>query len=178
VKGLPASSRFLDDTRNVFAQLDPFLRNINPFFRFLGQFKRELAAMVANDTAVTQATDQIGTRRVHYLRLTSPVNPEALATYPQRQGWHRGNPYYKPNNYDKLRQGLDVFDPRLCGAPGFPSLGPPTPSMPEELRNRILLYVLNSGNTVAPPCRKQSPFTEGGGTTDYPQVREDPKPAP
>jgi virulence factor Mce-like protein len=178
VKGLPASSRFLDDTRNLFAQLDPFLRNINPFFRFLGQFKRELAAMVANDTAVTQATDQIGTRRVHYLRLTSPVNPEALATYPQRQGWHRGNPYYKPNNYDKLRQGLDVFDPRLCGAPGFPSLGPPTPSMPEELRNRILLYVLNSGNTVAPPCRKQSPFTEGGGTTDYPQVREDPKPAP
>jgi virulence factor Mce-like protein len=178
VKGLPASSRFLDDTRNVFAQLDPFLRNINPFFRFLGQFKRELAAMVANDTAVTQATDQIGTRRVHYLRLTSPVNPEALATYPQRQGWHRGNPYYKANNYDKLRQGLDVFDPRLCGPPGFPSLGPPTPSMPEELRNRILLYVLNSGNTVAPPCRKQSPFTQGGATTDYPQVREDPKPAP
>jgi hypothetical protein len=50
--------------------------------------------------------------------------------------------------------------------------------MPEELRNRILLYVLNSGNTVAPPCRKQSPFTQGGATTDYPQVREDPKPAP
>jgi virulence factor Mce-like protein len=177
-KGLPASSRFLDDTRNLFAQLDPFLRNINPFFRFLGQYKRELAAMVANDTAVTQATDQIGTRRVHYLRLTSPVNPEALATYPQRQGWHRGNPYYKPGTYDQLRQGLPVFDPDLCGTNGFPTLGPSTASMPEELRNRILLYVLNSGNTVAPPCRKQSPFTEGGRTTDYPQVREDPKPAP
>ena len=177
-KGLPASSRFLDDTRNLFAQLDPFLRNINPFFRFLGQYKRELAAMVANDTAVTQATDQIGTRRVHYLRLTSPVNPEALATYPQRQGWHRGNPYYKPGTYDQLRQGLPVFDPDLCGTNGFPSLGPATASMPEELRNRIILYVLNSGNTVAPPCRKQSPFTVGGRTTDYPQVREDPKPAP
>jgi len=177
-KGLPASSRFLDDTRNLFAQLDPFLRNINPFFRFLGQYKRELAAMVANDTAVTQATDQIGTRRVHYLRLTSPVNPEALATYPQRQGWHRGNPYYKPGTYDQLRQGLPVFDPDLCGTNGFPTLGPATASMPEELRNRIILYVLNSGNTVAPPCRKQSPFTVGGRTTDYPQVREDPKPAP
>jgi virulence factor Mce-like protein len=182
VKGLPASSRFLDDTRNLFVQLDPTLRNFNPFFEYLAMYKNEIAAMVANDTAVTQATDQIGQDRVHYLRLTSPVNPEALATYPQRQGWHRGNPYYKPNTYKNItgRPGgaLPVFDPRLCFTNGFPALGPSTAAMPEELRNRILLYVLNSGNTVAPPCNKQSPFTFGGRTTDYPQVTETPKPAP
>ena len=178
VKGLPASSRLLDDTRNLLAQLDPVLRNFNPFFEYIALFKREIAAMLANDTAVTQATDQIGQERVHYLRLTSPVNPEALATYPQRQGWHRGNPYFKSGTYDQIKGGLPVFDPDLCFTNGFPSLGPSTASMPEELRNRIILYVLNSGNTVAPPCRKQSPFTFGGRTTDYPQVTETPKPSP
>ena len=178
VKGLPASSRLLDDTRNLLAQLDPTLRNFNPFFEYLALFKREIAAMLANDTATTQATDQIGQDRVHYLRLTSPVNPEALSTYPQRQGWHRGNPYYKSGAYDQLKGGLPVFDPDLCFTNGFPSLGPSTASMPEELRNRIILFALNSGNTVAPPCRKQSPFTFGGRTTDYPQVTEAPKPSP
>ena len=178
VKGLPASSRFLDDTRNLFAQLDPFLRNFNPFFEYLAMFKREIAAMLANDTAVTQATDQIGQDRVHYLRLTSPVNPEALATYPQRQGWHRGNPYFKPDTYNQIKGGLPVFDPDLCFTNGFPTLGPSTATMPEELRNRILLFALNSGNTVAPPCRKQSPFSFGGRTTDYPQVTPTPKPSP
>jgi phospholipid/cholesterol/gamma-HCH transport system substrate-binding protein len=178
VEGLPASSRFLDDTAKLFGQLDPVLRNFNPFFEYLAMFKREIAGMLANDTAVTQATDQIGQDRVHYLRLTSPVNPEALSTYPQRQGWHRGNPYYAPGNYDQLKGGLPVFDPDLCFTNGFPTLGPSTASMPEELRNRIILYVLNSGNTVAPPCRKQAPFNVGGRTTDYPQVTEAPKPSP
>jgi phospholipid/cholesterol/gamma-HCH transport system substrate-binding protein len=177
-QGLPASSRFLDDTRDLFVQLDPTLRNFNPFFEYLGMFKREIAAMLANDTAVTQATDQIGQDRVHYLRLTSPVNPEALSTYPRRQGWHRGNPYYQSGAYDQLKGGLPVLDPDLCGTNGFPTLGPATATMPEELRNRILLYVLNSGNTVAPPCRKQAPFNFGGRSTDYPQVRETPKPTP
>jgi hypothetical protein len=54
--------------------------------------------------------------------------------------------------------------------------------MPEEFRNRILLYVLNSGRTTAPPCRGAGPHptarVTGGGTTSYPQVREDPRPAP
>jgi virulence factor Mce-like protein len=179
-RGLPASSRFLDDTRNLFVQLDPFLRNVNPFFRYLGMFKRELAAMVANDTAVTQATDQIGERRVHYLRLTSPVNPEAVSTYSRRQGWHRGNPYLPPGAYDQLRAGLPVFDADECGRNGFPTLGPATPTMPEELRNRILLYVLNNGTTTAPGCRQQAPPSAGPGApvTSYPQVREDPRPSP
>jgi phospholipid/cholesterol/gamma-HCH transport system substrate-binding protein len=177
VKGLPAQSRFLDQTAAVLGQLDPFLRNINPFFRFLGQYKREIAAMLANDTATTQATDQIGQDRYHYLRLTSPVNPASLATYPFPQNWWRGNPYYKPGNYDQLRQGFPVFNGSHCGPTGFPSI-PPSPNLSEELRNRIVQYVLNGGNTVAPPCREQTPYTEGGTTTQYPHVRPDPRPSP
>ncbi|MGH2979287.1 MAG: MlaD family protein [Solirubrobacterales bacterium] len=187
-RGLPAQSRFLDQTRDVLAQLDPFLRNINPFLRFLGQYRREIAAMLANDTAVTQATDQIGQDRVHYLRLTSPVNPQSLATYPRPQGWFRGNPYYKPGTYDQLRQGLPVFNGERCGATGYPTISPT--NLAAEFRDRIILYVMNGGRTVATPCREQGPFTNAdkgapsltppasGEATDYPRVRPDPRPSP
>jgi virulence factor Mce-like protein len=187
-RGLPAQSRFLDQTRDTLAQLDPFLRNLNPFLRFLGQYEREIAAMLANDTAVTQATDQIGEDRYHYLRLTSPVNPQALATYPRRQPWFRGNPYYKPGTYDQLRGGLPVFDSSNCGPGEFPTVS--TTNLAAEFRDRIIAYVLNRGQTVAPPCREQGPYTEADKGTptftppassessDYPHVRPDPRPSP
>jgi phospholipid/cholesterol/gamma-HCH transport system substrate-binding protein len=175
-RGLPAQSRFLDQTRDTLAQLDPFLRNINPFLRFLGQYKREIAAMLANDTATTQATDQIGQKRVHYLRLQSPVSPQSLAPYPRPQGWFRGNPYYKPGNYDQLRKGFPVFNGERCGSTEFPTVS--TANLAAELRDRIILYVMNRGQTVAPPCREQGPYTEGGQSSDYPHVRTDPRPSP
>ena len=135
-KGLPAQSRFLDQTRNVLAQLDPFLRNFNPFLRFLGQYKREIAAMLANDTAVDPGDRPDRARTgYHYLRLTSPVNAESLATYPSRQDWFRGNPYYKPGTYDQLRGGLPVFDSSNCGPAPFPSI-PSSPYLAEEFRNQ------------------------------------------
>jgi phospholipid/cholesterol/gamma-HCH transport system substrate-binding protein len=178
VRGLPASSRFLVDTRNLLAQLDPFLRNFNPFLRYLSLYRREIAALFANDTATLQATDQIGQDRVHYLRLTSPVNPESLAVYPQRLGSSRHNPYYAPGAYDKLRGGLEDFNTNLCGQGGFPTLAPPGPNFSETLRNNVLAYFLNRGVTVAPPCKQQAPFTFSGETSQYPHVRTDPKPAP
>ena len=160
-------------------QLDPFLRNLNPFLAFLGLYKRELAAMFANDTATLQATDQIGQDRVHYLRLTSPVNPEALAVYPQRQGWHRGNPYYREGAYDQIKGGLPVFNPSLCFTDGFPTLGPPTaylsggaaqPHHPvrAEQREHDRSAVPQAGNSRG---RRRV-------TSEYPHVREDPKPSP
>jgi phospholipid/cholesterol/gamma-HCH transport system substrate-binding protein len=178
VKGLPASSRFLTDTRNLLAQLDPFLRNLNPIFEYLSLYKREISALFANDTATLQATDQIGNNRVHYLRLTSPVNPESLAVYPTRQGWSRGNAYFKPGSHDKLKTGLDSFNGSACGTNGFPTLAPAGPNLSDSLRSNILLYFLNGGSTTSPPCNQQAPFTFGGETTQYPHVRPDPKPSP
>ena len=164
--------------RTCSAQLDPVLRNFNPFFEYLAMFKREIAAMLANDTAVTQATDQIGQDRVHYLRLTSPVNPEALATYPQRQGWHRGNPYYKPGTYDQLKGGLPVFDPDLLLHERLPDARPvdgqhaggaPQPHPPVRPEQR------EHGRAAVPQAE---PVHVGGRTTDYPQVTEDPEAEP
>jgi phospholipid/cholesterol/gamma-HCH transport system substrate-binding protein len=178
VKGLPASSRFLTDTRNLLAQLDPFLRNFNPFLRYLSLYRREIAALFANDTATLQATDQIGNNRVHYLRLTSPVNPESLAVYPQRLGSSRHNPYYAPGGLLKVPGGLEDFNTNLCGAGGFPTLAPASPNFSEQLRSLVLAYFLNNGVTVAPPCKQQAPFTFSGETTQFPHVRTDPRPTP
>jgi phospholipid/cholesterol/gamma-HCH transport system substrate-binding protein len=178
VKGLPASSRFLTDTRNLLVQLDPFLRSFNPFLRYLSLYRQEIAALFANDTATLQATDQIGENRVHYLRLTSPVNPESLAVYPQRLGSSRHNPYYKPGALANLSAGLEDFNTNLCGSTGFPSLGPASPTFSETLRANVLAYFLNNGVTVAPPCKQQGPFTFSGETSQFPHVRPDPRPAP
>ena len=178
VKGLPASSRFLTDTRNLLAQLDPFLRNFNPFLRYLSLYKREISALFANDTATLQATDQIGNNRVHYLRLTSPVNPESLAVYPQRLGSSRHNPYFQPGGYNNLKSGLEDFNTNLCGQGGFPTLGPADANMSETLRSNILAFFLNNGVTTAPPCKQQAPFTFSGETSQFPHVRTDPRPSP
>ncbi len=86
IEGLPASSRFLDDTRNLFVQLDPVLRNFNPFFEYLSMFKREIAAMLANDTAVTQATDQIGAGQGPLPAAHEPGQPRGARHLPAAPG--------------------------------------------------------------------------------------------
>ena len=74
--------------------------------------------------------------------------------------------------------GLEDFNTNLCGSGGFPTLAPAGPNFSEQLRNQVLAYFLNNGNTVAPPCKQQGPFTFGGETTQYPHVRPDPRPTP
>ncbi|MEX0993424.1 MAG: MlaD family protein [Solirubrobacterales bacterium] len=184
-KGIPASIEFLDDARPLLAQLDPFLRSFNPFFAYLGMFKHELTAFFGNFADATQAkaksTNDSLTKSglEHYLRLISPLEPEALSLYQQRLGSSRSNAYTLPGGYSKLATGLDSFKTNLCGVGGWPELGPADDSkgFTEDLRSRVLKYVLNNGTTIAAPCNQQSPFTFGGATTDYPHVTEDPKPS-
>jgi phospholipid/cholesterol/gamma-HCH transport system substrate-binding protein len=175
--GLPAGARFLDDLRPLLGQLDPFLRNFNPFLRWLGLYNREFTAFFANITASLGYNDRPGDD-VRALRLSVPVNPETLATYPRRIGPNRSNPYFAPGAYDKLKTGLPVFDARSCANGGYPDLAPPSASFPEDLRNRIIEFFYQNTDGLSPPCTQQGKFTTGGETTQYPHVREDPKPSP
>jgi len=176
-RGLPAGERFLNDLRPLLGQLDPFLRNFNPFLRWLGLYNREFAAFFANVTASLGYNDRPG-EDVRALRLSVPVNPETLAVYPRRIGPNRSNPYFAPGAYNKLRTGLEVFDPRSCANGGYPDLAPPSASFPEDLRNRIIEFFYQNTDGLAPPCTQQGKFTSSGETTQYPHVREDPKPSP
>jgi phospholipid/cholesterol/gamma-HCH transport system substrate-binding protein len=173
--GFAAGRRFLDGLRPLLGQLDPFLRNLNPFLRHLSLYKRELVSFFANIVAAVGYNDRPG-EDIRALRLSIPVNPEALAAYPRRLGTNRSNPYFQPGAYEKLPQGLEALDTRHCGRGGYPELEPPSANFTEDLRNRIIEFIYQGTTGLAPPCKKQGKYTVGGQTTDYPRVREDPRP--
>jgi virulence factor Mce-like protein len=163
-RGLPALERTLDDTRPLLARIEPFLRNLQPVFGYLGLYKREIASFFALDAASTQVTDipANSSRPLHYLRTTNPLNPENLAAYPRRLPSNRSNPYSEPGAYDQLRTGLPVFGRYLCEATGPASfLGPVSPLIPAQLRGLIEQFAFagsTTGAVPAPPCREQAPL--------------------
>ena len=191
-RGLPALERTLDDTRPLLARLEPFLRNLQPVFGYLGLYKREIAAFFANDAASTQVTDipPGSSRPLHYLRTTNPLNPENLGAYPRRLPSNRSNPYTEPGGYEQLRTGLPVFGRYLCDIAGpasflapvgtLDALGPLSALLPAELRGLLDQFAFagsSTGAVPAPPCREQAPLGrlvgQGGR---YPSLQ--PIPAP
>jgi phospholipid/cholesterol/gamma-HCH transport system substrate-binding protein len=167
--GLPAAERALDNTRPLLGRLDPFLRSLTPIFDYLGLYRREIAAFFANDAAATQATD-VGfsnpSQQLHYLRTTTPTNPEMMAGWPYRLGTNRSNPYTEPGGYEKLHtEGhLEVFGSHLCTTN-------PTPPAPAGVDDPAFRYSPETADLVehfvfgvpenigkAPPCDPQAPL--------------------
>ena len=162
-KGLPALEDFLNETTPLLAQIDPFLRELNPILDYLGHYKAEIAAFFANDVAATQVTEvPLGSDvPVHYLRTTNPVNPEVLTAWPYRLATNRSNPYTEPRGYAKLKSGLEVLDNYYCTNNAVAPVSPlASPLLPPELFQQIQDFVyggLSEGN-VAPPCKEQTPL--------------------
>ena len=162
-RGLPALEDFLNETTPLLAQIDPFLRQLNPILDYLGHYKSEITAFFALDAAATQATSRPlgGTEPVHYLRTTNPVNPENLAAWPYRLATNRSNPYVEPRGYTKLKSGLEVLDDYYCTENAVVPVSPlASPLLPDELREQIQGFIyggLQEGN-VAPPCKEQTPL--------------------
>jgi virulence factor Mce-like protein len=163
--GLPATEQVLDNTRPLLRRLDPFLRNFTPIVDYLGLYKREIAALFANDTAVTQASDAGQSRSggIHYLRTQNPENPEVMAGYPTRLATNRSNPYIAPGGYMKLKtEGhLETFGTQGCGTLAVPN--PPAPLepwLPAGVVAQINYYTFGgtTNRNAAPPCDPQAPL--------------------
>ena len=175
-RGLPSLERSLDDTRPLLARLEPFLRDVQPVFDYLGLYKREITAFFANDAAATQASDPstIEPQPLSYLRTTNPLNPEMLAAYDERISTNRSNPYSEPGAYTQLLRGLPVFGSYLCppaGAPA-PRLAPTDPNLDPTLRAQVQQFVFTPTGPTAPPCREQAPLGRLAGQAGrYPQLR-------
>jgi phospholipid/cholesterol/gamma-HCH transport system substrate-binding protein len=174
-RGAPAVERILNDARPLLAQVDPFLRNLNPMLDYLGLYKHEIVSFFALDAASAQAVDRPrgSTIPVHYLRTSNPLNPENLAAYPRRIATNRSNPYPAPLAYNQ--HPMKVFGTYLCGTAPVPTLNstptgsvlppslgsivqipPPVGSLlPDQLRNLVETYALSTG--AAPPCQEQPP---------------------
>ena len=180
--GFPAASQLLEDTKPLLRQFHPFTDELLPILQFLRPYKRELTAFFANVVAATQATTQVGDKRVHYLRTTNPLNPEILAAYPRRVGSNRPNPYTKPGMFEDVGTGeFRVFESRHCGR-GVPVISqvvqPALESLlPAELLqdvNDVVLPATSGGQVPAPPCNQQGPYTFQGQTGLYPRVEKRP----
>jgi phospholipid/cholesterol/gamma-HCH transport system substrate-binding protein len=184
-RGLPALERYLEDLRPVLGQLEDFGRSFNPIIDYLGHYKREIVSFFALDASATQATDAPPSargQRVHYLRTSNPVNPEALAMYPRRISTNRSNPYSEPGAYDRIgRPGLQVFGTYLCTSNPVPTLVPPSalpaelqPFLPQELYDDVqqFFFAGATGDAVpAPPCIEQAPLGRlVGQDGKYPQL--------
>lgn len=128
--GLPATNEFLDLARPTIAQLDPFLAELNPVLEFVGLYKRELTAFAANDAAASQGqftTDSPskgGAEWGHYLRAFVTLRPDNLGYFGNKSVKTRSNAYLTPGWYDRLAQGLQVFDTGACGTIPVPPLDP------------------------------------------------------
>ena len=125
--GLPALGSFLDRSVPFLAALKPFLGNLDPVINYVDDYKGELAGFFANGTASSQAVSTgliSGSKIVHYVRLSNPISPEAVATYQTRPYSTRSNPYLKPGGYSDLLSGLPVFGSYLCTANPLPSVSP------------------------------------------------------
>jgi virulence factor Mce-like protein len=131
-KGLPATDQFLTLAQPTLAQLNPFLQQLNPVLKFVGLYQREITAFAANDAAAGQAQATLtGTQQTvgkaasgHYLRAFATLTPDNLAYMPNKTTKTRSNAYPTPGWYDRIAQGLQVFDSGACGTIPVPTLNP------------------------------------------------------
>lgn len=178
-KGLPALNRILDGLPPVFGDFQPFLRNINPAIKQLGDSKHELTGVLGNLTAASNAHEiggdelPYGKGFMHYLRASLTINPEALTYYPRQIGSSRVNPYVAPGTLvDRLKSGGSIFGAGPC-ASGNPAI--PTTAEPATLAPLIqdLAFRTSDRNAVAAPtCKVQGNFP--GSSTAFPQLRAEP----
>jgi hypothetical protein len=196
-KGLRATSRLLaNDLPPVLEAFDPWLAQFNPILKVLGEYRREVAAAVANLAAASNGIlFDVGTgESLHYLRSMAPLAPEAVSTYPRRLASSRSNPYFKSGAYAKLINGLESFDTRGCSFGVNAFLDPTTPSNPifserfegdTELAqiffDRIVKFGFagqtNTQSVPAAPCKQQGPFNSIGENSEqsqYLHTRQDP----
>ncbi len=154
--GVPAFEEFLDASVPWLTRLKPYLGNFVPIFNYINTYRRELAAFFANSTANTEATSQniTQTKLLHYLRISNPVNPEALSGYPLRLESNRGNPYMAPGGYQQLLNGLRVFGGYLCTSNPQPTIGPTVPANLVPILQNVY-YTKTPGG---PPCKGQNPL--------------------
>lgn len=184
-RSLPYINEFLDLSKPLLSQADPFLRNLNPVFEFIGLYKAEIAAALGNDAAASQGLVKLsgsGKNQVngHVLRVFANVSPTGLGYTGSRYDKARGNAYPVSGWYSTLASGLTVFDAAHCAGIPVPTLDPDASKFDASFggtgfRDLLEKYVYNGDDAVplaAPACANQGPYTWNGTPSYYPHVTE------
>lgn len=175
--GVPAFNRIALQLPPLFDDFQPFLRNVNPIVKYLGQNQREIGSLLGNFVGTTNgrnvAVDVDGkpASPVNYLRATAPLGPEALGFYPRPLGASRANAYALPNTGDRLASNYPVYDTRSCTNG---DVAPPTTADPPQLQPLVVgqAFRTTDRNILRPQCIGQGPFPGFG--TSFPQLRVEP----
>jgi phospholipid/cholesterol/gamma-HCH transport system substrate-binding protein len=163
--GFPAVSDFLDSSIPFLTRLTPYLGGLIPVINYINSYRAEIAGFFANSTATTQAHfSSANGGNANYLRISNPINPEALTAFPNRPYSNRSNPYMNPGGYNQLLTGLSVFGSYLCTSHPLPTIGSSLSQSTTSVAGTVLTlaqlvekyyYTPNPGG---PACRAQTPL--------------------
>jgi virulence factor Mce-like protein len=164
--GVPAIQSFLNESVPLLTRLTPYLGGVIPVIDYINTYRREVAAFFANGTAASQARlpAAVSKAQTHYVRVSSPLNPETLTNYSHRLQSNRGNPYLVPGGYSSLISQLPVFGSYLCTSYPQPSIGPTIPAALAAVLGAVY-YTAEPGG---PACKAQQQL--GSATTGQPQL--------
>ena len=76
----------------------PYLGGVIPVVDYINTYRREVAGFFANSTAAAEATAPaaVGHKLLHYVRVSSPLNPETLTDYANRLSTQSRQPVSGP----------------------------------------------------------------------------------
>jgi virulence factor Mce-like protein len=170
--GIPALERFLDTSVPFLTRAKPYLGGIVPVIDYINTYRREIAGFFANSTAADGAVAPAMAnpkKLLHYVRVSSPINPETLTDYAHRISTNRGNPYLVPGGYSNLVSGLPVFGSYLCTSNPPPTIGPTiAPALAA-----VLSADYYTSDPSGPACQAQPPLGEAttGQLQAFPQLQ-------
>ena len=95
------SSSFLDDSVPLLTRPTPYLGGVVPVIDYINSYRREIAGVLRqrDRRRAGHGPGAVGNKLLHYVRVSSPVNPETLTDYSHRLSSNRGNPYLVPSGY-------------------------------------------------------------------------------
>jgi phospholipid/cholesterol/gamma-HCH transport system substrate-binding protein len=147
---LPAIARFNDAFHPALDVLLPAVRQITPVISFIGLYRRELIAAMANLAAALEARapaqtngypDQRG--QASYLRSLAIVGNETPFGQSVREPTNRDNPYFSPGELANLAHGLESASCANTGNPnqsGLHFANVPCRVQPGFEYNRLVRY--------------------------------------
>lgn len=177
-----------DDLPAPLARVDSYFNELIPIVQAIRAYRRETTAFLGNVSAAANGFNvpaEGGGNAFNYVRSTSPLGPEVLASFPGRLKTERTNAYVAPGGYTKLNQQLDSFLTAHCTSGITATLRPgDAAALPNDLFDRVQEYVfgdvgrLSTDQAEAPACVDQPPIAAIGGaspeSSDYPKVKAQP----
>ncbi len=128
--GLPAIRDVIRGAQPLLGQLGPFLEEFNPILDWLSLHQQLIADFISNGAGgISATTTSIGGGGIgHYLRQFSPVGPETLSFWTNRDPNNRGNTYppslWLADPRDLTHGIFPAWDCKNTGADGSGAVAP------------------------------------------------------